>query len=140
MAKKQPRTSKAKVQAAIHAAEVLKLRLEGLSYREIAEKSGISAGHACKIIGQMLDEYAADTAERLDLWRRLELARLERGIAAVWEKAQAGNVGAVEQARKLIESEIRLLGLGAPARVALTDPTGEKEFGGLAALLRETDL
>lgn len=137
---RKSRTSARKVAAAMHAAEVLKLRLEGLSYREIAEKCDVSAGHACRIIGQMLDEYAADTAERLDLWRRLELARLERGIAAVWPKAEAGSTSAIEQVRRLIESEIRLLGLAAPVKIAPTSPDGEREYGGLASLLREGDL
>ena len=138
---KKDRTSARKVQAALHAAEVLKLRLEGLSYREIAEKSGISAGHACKIIGQMLDEFAADSAERLAVWRKLELARLERGIAAAWPKAEVGSTQAIEQVRKLIESEIRLLGLAAPVKIAPTSPDGSREYegGGLSALLREDD-
>lgn len=135
------RTTKQKITAAQNKERVLSLRLEGLTFRQIADKAGVSAGWACRVVAKGLESYAAESQKAVESIRRTELARLDALQSAIWPKAMKGEVGAVDRALKITETRAKLLGLHAPIKIAPTDPYGKREYqgGGLAALLREGD-
>jgi len=75
----------------------------------------------------------------------LETARLDMLQVSLWGRAMAGDVAAVAQARRIIETRIRLLGLfpGASGRWELSHgrlrvPAGDRASSGIPAEQRVT--
>lgn len=102
----------------------LELRLGGASYVQIAESLGMTPGGAYKAVDRALARQAAQTEEKADKLRRLELARLERLHLGLWQKAKAGDEKAVREVLRIAERRARLLGLDAPKRNELSGPQG----------------
>ena len=50
-------------------------------------------------------------ADEVDQYRTLSLDRLEAMLAAVWDRAMAGDIHAVAAARRIVDAECRVLGL-----------------------------
>jgi len=72
-----------------------------------------------------LETAAIETAEEI---RRLELERLDAMLFAIGPEVRKGSYGAIDRALKIMERRARLLGLDAPVKGALTDPSGEKSW------------
>lgn len=108
------------------AQQALELRMSGQTWAAVAaalqyaDESG-----ARKAANALLDRTDFELA---DEYRDTEGARLERLLLAVWPAALAGDLQAVEGARKLIESRVRLYGLAAPSRVEVRAGITAKEF------------
>ncbi len=101
-------------------ARVAALRLSGLrDQSRIAAHLGVSPPtihRDCKALdAQWRAEAVADVATE----KGLDLDRLECLIAAVWPEATRGNLPAVDRVTRLLERKARLLGLDAPARMAV---------------------
>jgi len=65
--------------------------------------------------------------------------RIDRAQAAIWDQVIKGNHGAIDRFVKLSERRSRILGLDAPAKMALTDPTGEKAYDPLHVYVPENN-
>jgi hypothetical protein len=90
-------------------AQAVQLRTQGWTYEAIAQKLGYtSRATVFAIVRKALDAHEAEEVARL---RALETARLDRLQASLWGKAMTGDVPAAAQARLIIETRIRLLGL-----------------------------
>lgn len=96
------------VNAAQRAAQVVQLRIAGLSQVDIAERMGMSQSQVSRIIRKALEAQAHEGKETL---RELELARLERLHSATWPAALRGNLGAASVVLKASERRSRLQGL-----------------------------
>lgn len=88
---------------------VLELRRAGLSFERIAQEIGIgdrSTAHKIykRALGRVHQEPAAEI-------RQLEGDRLDRLQVAVWTKALAGNMQAVDRVLRIMERRAKLLGL-----------------------------
>jgi hypothetical protein len=60
-------------------------------------------------------------------------------LAAIWDKAKGGNLGAIREVIRISERRSKLLGLDAPVRVDVAEGISEAEFAEqAAALLRIT--
>jgi hypothetical protein len=95
--------------AAARRTSAVQLRTQGWTYEAIAQQLGYSnRGTAFAIVRKALDRHEA---EEVDRFRSLETARLDRLQASLWGRAMAGDVAAAAQARRIIETRIRLLGL-----------------------------
>ena len=95
--------------AAARRTHAVQLRTQGWTYEAIARQLGYtSRATVFAIVRKALETHEADEVERL---RALETARLDRLQASLWGRAMAGDVAAVAQARRIIETRIRLLGL-----------------------------
>ena len=92
----------------------VELALSGWSYDDIAADVGYAnRGTAWHVVTDALAESARDG---LETHRTLELARLDRVLAAHWPEATSGaNVRAAELVLKVVAQRTRLLGLDAPA-------------------------
>ena len=95
--------------------DALAARLAGMSYEAIAEHLGYAdksgAFRACMAAIKALP---VENAEQV---RSLELARLDRMLAAVWPNVIRGISSAVHAALAVEERRCRLLGMDAPSRV-----------------------
>jgi hypothetical protein len=95
--------------AAARRTKAIELRTEGWTYEAIAQQLGYAnRGTAFAIVRKALDTHEAEEVER---HRSLETARLDRLQATLWGRAMTGDVAAIAQARRIIETRIRLLGL-----------------------------
>jgi hypothetical protein len=133
------KTGKAACAVALRRQAVLDGRLAGKTLRVIATELGISKTSAHRDIQAALADLDDDISRQAETYRRLEDARIERLLTAVWPRAMTGDLKANERAHRLIEAQVRLHGLAAPVRISPTIPDGSPGGIGLAALLFETD-
>jgi transposase-like protein len=96
--------------------ECLRLRMEGLSHREIAAQLGIAPSTAYKRVRHALDGINQRNAAEADTLRTLELLRLDELQDAVWEQALAGDDKALGRVLAIMGRRAKLLGLDAPAK------------------------
>jgi hypothetical protein len=92
---------------------------------------GVSGPRAHQIVQKALDEIRENLAENANAVIAMELERLDEMLLGLWEKAKAGDLGAVEKAIRIMERRAKLLGLDAPSKVAPTDPSGEHPAAGV---------
>jgi hypothetical protein len=96
-------------------AEALRLRRAGYTYEQIARELGYrSVNGPWSAIKAALARMVREPAEDL---RRLELARLDRLMLAVWDKAIAGDGEAIDRCLRIMRRRSELLGLDAPKQV-----------------------
>ena len=79
-----------------------------------------------------LETAGACTPEETERWRKIQMRRLEVLIRACWPEAVGGDTGAIEQARKLLGDQIRVMGI--EAKVAETP--AETNMDEVAELMR----
>jgi hypothetical protein len=93
------------------------MRLAGDDLQTIADRLGYAGRAAvCVDLRRANDVALAEATHDLEVWRGLELARLDRLQVAVWDDAMDGNVRAVDTALRIIDRRCKLLGLDAPQR------------------------
>lgn len=97
----------------------LELRKQGLSYREIAQKTGYaSAASARRAVLSLLRRVLREPAEAV---RDLELARLDKLLQSLWPRAVFdGDLGAVDRILAIMRRRAELLGLDAPRKTELS--------------------
>jgi hypothetical protein len=101
-----------KALAAARKVKAIELRLRGLSYQEIANELGYAnRGSVYTIIQHAL---ALQVSAVVEEHRELELARLDALMLALWPAAQAGDVGSIDAAVRIVMERSRLLGLLLP--------------------------
>lgn len=103
----------------VRQAEAVKLRLTGLSCREIGERLGISEKNAWKHLRNAL---AAKGEEREES-RTLMVARLDAILAKLWPQID-DSPAAATAAIAIEKRRADLLGLDAPKRTETTGPDG----------------
>jgi hypothetical protein len=107
--------------------KALDLRKAGASFDSIAQELGYkNRGAAYKAIMAVLKLMQREPAAEV---RKLELERLDRLFLVVWPLALKGDMKAVDRCLQIARQRAALEGLNLE-KVALTDPTGEKEFAG----------
>ena len=133
-----PRPNAPRVDAAQRDAQALELRAAGATYRQIAQRLGVSVSTAHECVTRGLDRTRREPAEQL---RELELERLDRlqveatkVLAARHVIVQAGKVVVDEDTRQPAGSLIYALVTGYPEREAgelvfVADLTGELRAG-----------
>ncbi|KWW97367.1 hypothetical protein LI90_4339 (plasmid) [Carbonactinospora thermoautotrophica] len=100
----------------------LQMRRAGLTLDDIARELGYThRSSARKAVQRALKRTLQEDADEL---RALEADRLDRLQAAIWSKAMAGDLQAVDRVLRISERRARLLGLDLPARLEHTGPGG----------------
>ena len=95
--------------AAARRTRAVELRTAGWTFDAIAAELGYAnRGSVYAVIRKALDTHEAEGVERL---RELEVARLDRLQANLWDRAMAGDMTAVSEIRRIIEARVRLFGL-----------------------------
>ena len=114
-----------KALAGARRARVLELRAQGWTYDAIARELGYTSRATVHHIFKAA--LAAQQTEDVQEFRAPETARLDALQAAVWDRAMAGDVAAISQARRIIEARVRLFGL--------TREHGEEEASACATVV-----
>lgn len=97
-------------EARLKRSRAVELLAEGICYDEIARQVGFTnRGSAHRAVSKALSEREAEGVDEL---RAVELVRLDHLQAAVWARAMADDIRAVNTAVKIIGQRARLLGLG----------------------------
>jgi len=104
--------------------EVIKLRLQGRTYQQIADELGYADHTGAR--EAYLRGMARHPAETVEEWRKVEVSRLESSIAILWPKIEAGELNAFPHFMAAIKEEAAILGLYAPkeSRVEVTTYDG----------------
>jgi hypothetical protein len=132
-----------KAQVARRIDDVLRIRLDGAEFWDVREfvrekeKEAGSAWFLAEGEGPLSDGQIRRYQQRAD---RLMLASHERSRKKLFRRhlaqrrnlyARAATTGDLRVALACLESEAKLAGLALPDKVALTDPTGKKEYAPL---------
>ena len=98
--------------------QAVDMRLEGKTFRQIAEALGYASdGAAYNAVRHLLEKA---TVERADELRRVDGARLENLLGAIWARASAGDLDAIDSVLKILQQRARLFGLNKPVEVSVS--------------------
>lgn len=109
-----PKMSKTAAKAIVSAkrkAQALDLRIQGLSYTEIASQVGVARQHCHRYVVDALAEINEHAAEEAAELRRLESERLDQMLVALSKKIADGDVAAIQVALKIQDRRAKLWGL-----------------------------
>lgn len=122
--------------------KAIRLKIDGYTYTEIAEKLGYSSkGSACKDVSRALERHVIEEGLAIEAWRELELARLDVLQKAIWPEAKEGNPRAIETALKVLDRRAKLLGLDSAIKLeVLTIDALDAQIQRLEAELGRHDL
>ena len=111
MANRLARSHPHRLNSALRRSEVLRLRLSGLSLKEIGARMGFTPARACQLIRRELDRLNGQRTEDAAALRQLECQRLDAALAAIWPKVEAGDLRAIDRLVNIVTVRARLLGL-----------------------------
>ena len=94
--------------------EIVEWRIEGLTWRQIAERVGMSPAGTLKAYNRAMVKTLKPATDEL---RELELDRLDTLQQTYWQPAVAGNMRAADFILKVIDKRAKLLGLDAPTKI-----------------------
>lgn len=120
--------------------EACKLRMLGLSYRQIGERMGCSGKCAFEAVQRGAAEMEKHGRESLQAQRDLELARLDHattivmGQVAKLAASNKPNPAAIDQLVRISERRAKLLGLDSAAEVKVQHLMAEQIDSVIAAL------
>lgn len=104
--------------AAKKRAQAVALRLAGMDWATIAERTGYgSAGAACTAVKEALKADLKEQAENVEALRTLTVMRYDRLQAAYWAEAIKGDPKAAEIVLKCLAGRAKVEGVDAPAKV-----------------------
>ena len=119
------RTGSIRLKASSRRPQVLELRTEGKSVRQIADELGCSPGTVMADLNHALNQYQESLAEHTEAMVSLELQRLDCLQVGLWELAINGDCASVDRVLKIMDRRAKLLGLDAPTRIAATNTAGD---------------
>ncbi len=123
-------TSVRRLQAIDRQFKALELRKAGASYPAIARQLGYkSPSGAYQAIMSAIKRTLREPADDV---RKLELARLDDMLLAIWAQVKNGNFGAIDRAIKVAGRRAELLGLDAPVKIAPTNIKGDREYNDIS--------
>jgi transcriptional regulator with XRE-family HTH domain len=110
--------------------QVLQLRIAGLSQVEIARRLGVSQSQISEDLKRAFNALAERCAHEQEHFARLDLARMDAMLEALWPAVASGDTKACAVALKVLERRARLLGLDKPARqeIELSAPSAPDEI------------
>lgn len=120
----ESRTSARRVLAAERSRDACAMRKAGATYRQIADKLGITEMGAFHAVARSMARAIGRATEDIDVVRRLDLERLDAMLLALWPQASKGVYKSIEVVLKLMERRAKLLGEDAPAKMEHAGPGG----------------
>jgi hypothetical protein len=103
--------------AAERRAQIFEYVKAGASYRDIGRRFAVSHVTIARDVQRILEALQRTAIHDIELYRQLELVRLDQLLQGVWPAAVVGNLAAVSLALRIAERRARLLGLDAPAKL-----------------------
>lgn len=114
----ESKASRRKAAAVLKQQQALELRKAGYTFEVIADRLGYAGpAGSYKAVTTALRNTIQQPADEV---RRLELERLDRMQAGLWNEAIKGRWLAVDRVLKIMERRASLLGLDAPAQMDIT--------------------
>jgi hypothetical protein len=113
-------TSGIKVSAADKKLRALELRKECCTYQDIADQLGCSRGNAYKLVAKALAELTEKVRSSADDLRELENMRLDSLWSKAYDRAQEGDLSAINTCLRISERRSKLNGLDSPTRTDIT--------------------
>lgn len=107
-------------QAAARRTRAVTMRLAGMTYEQVAAECGYSTKDAAR--QAVLRALSRIETERVEQYRTLENARLDRAQAAIWPKVIEGNLHAVEVFLRLSARRARMNNLDPPQALSISTP------------------
>lgn len=112
--------------SAARAADALQLRLSGLGFEAIAERLGYrDKSGAWRAVEGQLKQIRRERATEVV---SLDLARMDRLLTAVWEKAMKGDPLAVDRVLKILERRAKYYGLDGHAESTEAELAATREL------------
>lgn len=105
-------------------AKVIKLRVDGYGFREIAAKLQMSVGQAYNDFKAVMDRTKAEADSTAEQERQVSLARIDRAMSVLMPLVDEGSLDAMDRLDKLEKRRAALLGLDAPTRQEHTGAGG----------------
>jgi hypothetical protein len=130
MRRQKTKTGPENLLAAKRKLEVIRLRRQGLTLREIGGKIGVSPARVHMILKDELSAINGECRESAEEERNLELGRLDDLHKALWKTIFEGTpepelkIKAIIAMLKVMERRARLLGLDAPVKAAVAMAPG----------------
>lgn len=90
--------------------QIFAMKRRGIPTREIARQLNLPPGTVSNRVTRALKLLARARENAADRWRTLELSRLEAVLAALWDRAVAGDLPAIDRLVRVIELQARLAG------------------------------
>jgi hypothetical protein len=94
--------------------QIIELRIEGFTWRQIAEQTQMSPAGALKAYNRAMIRTLKPASEEL---RELELDRLDTLQQTYWQPAVNGNLRAADFILRVIDKRAKILGLDAPTKI-----------------------
>lgn len=94
--------------------EIIEWRIEGLTWRQIAERVQMSPAGALKAYNRAMVRTLKPAADEM---RELELDRLDTLQQTYWRPAVEGNLRAADFILRVIDKRAKILGLDAPTKI-----------------------
>lgn len=104
--------------------KVAKLKLAGISLRQIAQELGCALGTVHSDLEAVLARTVDTADEHIRMERDVSLGRCEVALRAIWPRICRGDVEAINAFVRLDQRRAKLLGLDAPAKQELSGPDG----------------
>ncbi len=102
----------------------IQLRVEGWSYREIAEELKVSVSTAFGDVESVIERNRQEANENAEKARRIALQRIDVAVRGLMPDVRSGNARSAEVMAKLEERRAKLIGLDAPEKRELTGADG----------------
>ena len=96
----------------------------GMNYRDMAEALDVSIGTVANDVKIIMGRWEREQADQFNEWVALEQRRLDRLLNAIWDKALAGELGAIDRVLSIEARRAKLLGLDAPQKLEHTGKDG----------------
>jgi predicted transcriptional regulator len=101
-------------------AKVTSILLSGVANQTaIAEQLGVNQATISRDIRIIEGEWRKEAVANVAEAKGQDLQRLERLIAATWDDARKGHLGAIDRVVKLLERRAKMLGYDAPEQLNL---------------------
>ncbi len=107
------------ISARMRASRALALRIEGNNFREIGAALKCDTATAWRDVDRCIQELCESNRETAEVMRQLESERLDTMFSALWPKALAGELPAVDRVLSIMARRARLFGLDTPAKFAM---------------------
>lgn len=125
MSKRKRTTSLAVIESHERMAEALRMRHGGADYQDIATALSVTPATARTLVAKALTTFAP--VEEAESMRDLEASRLNKAQSAIWDQVVSGDLMAIKTFLAISERRSKLLGLDAPAKLAVAIVDGSKE-------------
>lgn len=114
-----------------HARRALEMRKTGMTYEFIGQSLGLSTSGARAAVVRAMESVITEPAQEL---RLVMYERLNHMLLALWPQVHAGERGAINEARQIMNDMLRLFGADSPQKVQVEGAVSHEHSGAIAVV------